>query len=144
VSQALRRWSIRNDVPDFQARDLRRTCKTMLADYLEADEGLMARLHGHALTRVDQKVYNQSKYMRPKFMLLERWVQWLDEVPGAKQRQADLSKTGLNYVRLSSSMTGMFTVIETPFFQSFSRTIGRKPNARHLPCIWRKTRTLAT
>lgn len=81
VNQALRRWSIRHDVPDFQARDLRRTCKTMLADYLEADEGLMARLHGHALTRIDQKVYNQAKYMRPKFLLLQRWVHWLDELP---------------------------------------------------------------
>jgi integrase len=81
VNQALRRWSIRHSVPDFQARDLRRTCKTMLADYLEADEGLMARLHGHALTRIDQKVYNQSKYMRPKFMLLQRWVHWLNELP---------------------------------------------------------------
>ena len=81
VNQALRRWSIRHDVPDFQARDLRRTCKTMLADYLEADEGLMARLHGHALTRIDQKVYNQAKYMRPKFLLLQRWVHWLNELP---------------------------------------------------------------
>jgi integrase len=81
VNQALRRWSIRHGIPDFQARDLRRTCKTMLADYLEADEGLMARLHGHAMTRVDQKVYNQAKYMRPKFMLLQRWVHWLNESP---------------------------------------------------------------
>ena len=81
VNQALRRWSVRHEVPDFQARDLRRTCKTMMADYLEADEGLMARLHGHALTRIDQKVYNQAKYMRPKFMLLERWVHWLNELP---------------------------------------------------------------
>jgi integrase len=85
INQALRRWSKQHGVELFQARDLRRTCETVLIDQLQGDENLLARLHGHALTRVDQKHYNRAKYNRPKLEILQRWSDWLDNKQNVSQ-----------------------------------------------------------
>ena len=63
----------------FVARDIRRTCKTLMGE-LGISKELRDRLQNHALNDVSSKHYDRYEYLPEKRRALEAWEQKLNEV----------------------------------------------------------------
>lgn len=83
VNRALCRWSQRWKVPRFQARDLRRTWKT-LAGAAGLSKELRDKIQGHALTDVSSRHYDRYLYLREKRKGAAAWSRWVDKMLRAK------------------------------------------------------------
>jgi len=79
INQALKRWAERAEVPPFQARDLRRTWKT-LAGEAGISKEMRDRIQGHALTDVSAVHYDRYAYLREKREAMATWSAWLDGI----------------------------------------------------------------
>jgi integrase len=88
LSQAVLRWQrkatadaleLRADPPfrRFEVRDLRRTCKTLLAD-LGISKEVRDALHNHAATDVAERNYNRSHLLVEKRAALGLWADFLE------------------------------------------------------------------
>lgn len=64
---------------DFQLRDLRRTCETMLAA-LNVSRDVRAQLQSHGLGGVQQRHYDRHDYMAEKRHALEKWKRHLEQL----------------------------------------------------------------
>lgn len=83
INRALVRWSARAKIPRFQARDLRRTWKT-LAGEAGLSKEIRDRLQGHALTDVSARHYDRYEYLREKRAAMATWSRWLARMVRAK------------------------------------------------------------
>lgn len=73
LSQGIKRY--REETPHikpFTARDLRRTCKTLMGE-MGISKSLRDRLQNHALSDVSSKHYDRYEYIPEKRMALESW-----------------------------------------------------------------------
>ncbi|MFB2728721.1 site-specific integrase [Shewanella mangrovisoli] len=80
LTQGINRY--RDAKPDFKvfvARDLRRTCKTLMGA-LGISKDLRDRLQNHALNDVSSKHYDRYSYLPEKRRALEAWEAKLNEV----------------------------------------------------------------
>jgi integrase len=64
---------------EFQTRDLRRTCETMLAG-LKVSSDVRAQLLSHGLGGVQQRHYNMHEYALEKKQALEKWARHLEKL----------------------------------------------------------------
>ncbi|KTT43620.1 hypothetical protein SB11R_23005, partial [Pseudomonas oryzihabitans] len=62
----------------FTLRDLRRTCKTLMASAGLSKE-LRDRIQGHAFNDVSSKHYDRYDYFAEKRAGLETWADWLEK-----------------------------------------------------------------
>lgn len=77
INRALARWQARADgVEPFQARDLRRTWKT-LAGEAGLSKEIRDRIQGHALTDVSSRHYDRYEYLREKHAAMKVWSAWM-------------------------------------------------------------------
>lgn len=77
VNRALGRWTDRTGGQPFQARDLRRTWKT-LAGEAGLSKEIRDRIQGHALTDVSAVHYDRYSYLPEKRAGMLRWSAFLD------------------------------------------------------------------
>lgn len=78
LRQATSRFCIRNDIPSFSPRDLRRTFKT-LSGALGLSLEIRNRIQGHAMSDVGSVYYDRYEYLQEKRIALKSWSQWLIE-----------------------------------------------------------------
>lgn len=83
LSQAIRRYCIRNGIRPFAPRDLRRTCKTLMTRYRMGNKEIRDRLHNHSFSDVSSRHYNRYDFRHEKKKLLVRWGKKLDELAGS-------------------------------------------------------------
>lgn len=84
INRAVRRICERNNIERFTPRDLRRTCRTLLAD-----EGLSSnklnKHFNHGDQGVGERHYDRSLHMKEKIEVMNRWNKlldkWLDTPP---------------------------------------------------------------
>ncbi|MBN0690714.1 integrase, partial [Pseudomonas aeruginosa] len=62
----------------FTLRDIRRTCKTLMAKAGLTKE-LRDRIQGHAFNDVSSKHYDRYDYFQEKKRGLDRWAAWLEK-----------------------------------------------------------------
>lgn len=80
LSQGISRYrAAKPDFKAFVARDLRRTCKTLMGA-LGISKDLRDRLQNHALNDVSSKHYDRYSYLPEKRRALEAWEAKLNEV----------------------------------------------------------------
>ena len=80
LSQSLCRYrEARPDAKHFVARDIRRTCKTLMGA-LGISKDIRDRLQNHALNDVSSKHYDRYSYLPEKRIALEAWEARLNEV----------------------------------------------------------------
>ncbi|PML28904.1 integrase [Vibrio breoganii] len=73
LSQSLARYRGSNEqVHDFVARDIRRTCKTLMGE-AGISKDIRDRLQNHALNDVSSKHYDRYEYLSEKRQALEIW-----------------------------------------------------------------------
>lgn len=81
LSQSISRY--REETPlvrPFVARDIRRTCKTLMGE-LGIDKSTRDRLQNHALNDVSSKHYDRYDYLPEKRRALELWEAKLNHIP---------------------------------------------------------------
>lgn len=71
---------------DFQLRDLRRTCETMMAA-LKISSDVRAQLQSHGLGGVQQRHYDRHSYAAEKMQALKKWDRHLATLRAAKKSQ---------------------------------------------------------
>lgn len=98
INRAISRWTARFGGTPLQARDLRRTWKT-LAGEAGISKEVRDRLQGHALTDVSAVHYDRWSYLPEKRSAMLRWSAWLD---GALSRRA-VSRNRENVTRITVS-----------------------------------------
>lgn len=80
LSQAIARY--RESTPSirhFTARDIRRTCKTLMGEQ-GIDKSIRDRIQNHALNDVSSKHYDRYDYLTEKRRALEKWESKLNRV----------------------------------------------------------------
>lgn len=78
LSQAIDRYRTSTpQIKPFTARDLRRTCKTLMGE-LGISKSIRDRLQNHALNDVSSKHYDRYEYLPEKRRALEAWEQKLN------------------------------------------------------------------
>ncbi|MGC9422691.1 tyrosine-type recombinase/integrase [Vibrio sp.] len=79
LSQAIDRYRTNTpQIDPFTARDLRRTCKTLMGE-LGISKSIRDRLQNHALNDVSSKHYDRYEYLPEKRKALESWEQRLQQ-----------------------------------------------------------------
>lgn len=91
INRALKRWSQRWKVEHFQARDLRRTWKTLAAEPGLSKE-LRDKIQGHAETDVSSKHYDRYEYLREKRKGMVAWSRWIDRMLRAKPSRRKMNR----------------------------------------------------
>lgn len=76
INRALRRWSRVSGVPDFQARDLRRTWKTLAAD-AGVDRFTRDLIQQHARGDTGSLHYDRADYIPAMRDAMSKWDAWL-------------------------------------------------------------------
>lgn len=71
---------------DFQLRDLRRTCETMMAA-LKISSDVRAQLQSHGLGGVQKRHYDRHSYAAEKMQALKKWDRHLATLRAAKKSQ---------------------------------------------------------
>lgn len=79
INRALGRWAARAKVPHFQARDLRRTWKTLGGEAKISKED-RDRVQGHALSDVSSVHYDMYEYIREKRDAMRKWSAFLNRI----------------------------------------------------------------
>ena len=78
INRAVRRLCERNNIERFTPRDLRRTCRTLLAD--EGVPGYMLNKHfNHGDQGVGERHYDRSAHMKEKIEVMNTWNRLLDK-----------------------------------------------------------------
>ena len=78
INRAVRRICERNNIERFTPRDLRRTCRTLLAD--EGVPGYMLNKHfNHGDQGVGERHYDRSAHMKEKIEVMSIWNKLLDK-----------------------------------------------------------------
>jgi len=73
IGQAVYRFLKKNpEFEKFVPRDIRRTCKTLMAKN-GIDREIRKRIHNHALTDIDEKHYDKHDYLLEKITALQKW-----------------------------------------------------------------------
>lgn len=83
------------DFPYFVARDIRRTCKTLMGE-LGISKELRDRVQNHAFRDVSSKHYDRYNYLPEKRIALEAWE--------ARLNGAD---TGINVIKFANSWASL-------------------------------------
>ena len=77
LSQSITRYrEVTPNIKSFTARDLRRTCKTLMGE-IGISKSIRDRLQNHALNDVSSKHYDRYEYLPEKRRALEAWEQKL-------------------------------------------------------------------
>ena len=79
ISKAISRYREAVNFEAFTAKDLRRTCKTLMASR-GFDKEIMQQIHNHAKQGVDDIHYNKYSYLKEKREALDQWADILDEI----------------------------------------------------------------
>lgn len=79
--------------PSFVARDLRRTCKTLMGE-IGITKELRDRIQNHALQDVSSKHYDRYDYLVEKRRALEQWEKRVNNVEQATSNVVNLFKRG--------------------------------------------------
>ena len=69
----------------FDARDIRRTCETLLAG-MGVNRDIRAQLLSHGLSGVQDKHYDRHGYIEEKRTALERWEGLLTEIAREEEK----------------------------------------------------------
>lgn len=92
ISKAISRLCKQAEFTTFTPRDLRRTCKTLMAE-MGIPKDIRDRIHNHALTDVASVHYDRYDYLKEKKQLMDLWQSNLQRILTGKQPN--------NVVRLS-------------------------------------------
>ena len=76
LSQAITRYREASSIKPFVARDIRRTCKTLMGE-IGISKSLRDRIQNHALNDVSSKHYDRYDYLSEKRVALESWERQL-------------------------------------------------------------------
>lgn len=87
LSRALSRFCIAKEFTPFTPRDLRRTCKTRLAE-IGVPKHIRDRLHNHSLHDVSSRHYDRYEYLAEKRQWMEIWDQQLMKIIRGDSHQA--------------------------------------------------------
>lgn len=79
-TQAIRRLCIKHNITYFTPRDLRRTCKTLMARYQMGTKEIRDRIHNHSLNDISSKHYNWYDYRKEKRRLLNQWSKCISKL----------------------------------------------------------------
>lgn len=82
-----------SDNPVFVARDLRRTCKTLMGE-IGISKELRDRIQNHALQDVSSKHYDRYDYLVEKRRALEQWENRVNHVKQATSNVVNLFQRG--------------------------------------------------
>jgi len=77
LPHAFKRYTSHFKVEHFTPRDIRRTCKTLMASNDMADKEVRDRLQNHAISDVSNRHYNIHDYRAQKLALLKSWEDWI-------------------------------------------------------------------
>lgn len=77
LTTGITRYKNATEIRPFVARDIRRTCKTLMGE-LGISKSLRDRLQNHALNDVSSKHYDRYEYLPEKRRVLEVWEQKLN------------------------------------------------------------------
>jgi integrase len=77
LAQGISRYLDTEKVPKFIARDIRRTCKTLMGE-LGISKSIRDRLQNHALQDVSSKHYDRYQYLKEKLIALQTFEQTLN------------------------------------------------------------------
>lgn len=86
IAKAMREAKPAEAREEFQLRDLRRTCETMMAA-LGVSSDVRAQLQSHGLGGVQQRHYDRHDYMVEKRAALEKWARHLASLKAGKKAE---------------------------------------------------------
>lgn len=95
LSTAISRYRDRVDIRGFVARDIRRTCKTLMGE-LGISKSLRDRIQNHALNDVSSKHYDRYDYLNEKRSALLKWELRLIREGEGKSNVIEIGQVGLS------------------------------------------------
>lgn len=104
INRAVRRICERNNIERFTPRDLRRTCRTLLADEGVSSDKLNKHFN-HGDQGVGERHYDRSLHMKEKIVVMNVWSSLLDKwlTPSPTTRKSNVISVNFGDRKTSNS-----------------------------------------